>query len=479
MVQASLRTKEVTEARTRHAVADGALKRLWDAERNGPMTLNKRQITALCGLLYKDFIDGLSDEPGTAEIWEEVENIHASYRARGKTEKWIGPSVDAVLTREGLVVDETSWKRLAEAAFDTLDRAAGTLKRNARGDYSPDPVASTFPTWTRPSISNGDNDAPRADSILSVDDLFERWAAYNADKKAANTIKRYRGSFRSLIRFAEDRDVRSLTGDDIYAWALHREKVEGITAKAVNKNDLVAVSSVFSWAMSRQGGTLLTANPVSGSRLDEPKEKGKKREKHFREKEIGAILSAASSVKPNDTNPTLYFAYRWCPWLAAYSGARIAELTHLEKRDIRVEDGVTLMDLRVTKTDAPRLIPIHEHLIEQGFLAFVEASGPGPLFFDPERHDKKTATPPAEQRGQKVAKWVREVAKLDPNVDPNHGWRHTWKTKALDVGIEERIRDAITGHRVRSVGRSYEAPTLKMKAKAMKRFPRYKLDLTA
>jgi len=38
-------------------------------------------------------------------------------------------------------------------------------------------------------------------------------------------------------------------------------------------------------------------------------------------------------------------------------------------------------------------------------------------------------------------------------VDPNHGWRHTWRTVALGAGIEERIRDAITGHSVTKVGR--------------------------
>jgi integrase len=133
------------------------------------------------------------------------------------------------------------------------------------------------------------------------------------------------------------------------------------------------------------------------------------------------------------------------------------------------------MDLRVTKTGEPRTVPIHAHLIEQGFLDFVKAAGPGPLFYDPKRHGKASATPPAEMRGHKVAKWVRAAVNLDPAVDPNHGWRHTWKTRALGAGIEERLRDAITGHRVTSVGRKYEAPSLAMLAKAMGAFPRYSL----
>jgi len=84
-------------------------------------------------------------------------------------------------------------------------------------------------------------------------------------------------------------------------------------------------------------------------------------------------------------------------------------------------------------------------------------------------------TAQAELRGHKAAKWVRQTVQLDPGIDPNHGWRHTFKTRALGAGIEERLRDAITGHRIASVGRRYETSTLKMLAGAMARFPRFQL----
>jgi integrase len=61
----------------------------------------------------------------------------------------------------------------------------------------------------------------------------------------------------------------------------------------------------------------------------------------------------------------------------------------------------------------------------------------------------------------------------DRDVDPQHGWRHSFKTIALGAGIDERIRDAITGHKVTSVGRKYETPPVSMLAEAMIKFPRY------
>lgn len=155
----------------------------------------------------------------------------------------------------------------------------------------------------------------------------------------------------------KDRDIRSLTQDDLYAWANHRKDVEGVHASAINRNDLVAASSVFAWAVGLHGGKLLPSNPVTGVSLEEPKQVAK-RERTFRDAEVTAILTAASAVQPDERNPTFAAARRWCPWLAAYSGARIAELAHLEKRDIRTEAGIVVMDLRITKTGEPRTMPL-------------------------------------------------------------------------------------------------------------------------
>lgn len=347
----------------------------------------------------------------------------------------------------------------------------GVFERK-KWDHRPVPVGKIIPPEPLPDPSPARANEPD----LTVGDLFERWALDRADKRAPNTIKRYRGSYRSFEAFANGRDARHLTPDDVFAWAERRRDVEGISPRAINKNDLVAVSSVFRWASSRASGKLLEMNPAAGLSLDEPRIVAQ-RERTFRESEIAAILSGASCVEPNGHNPTRAAAQRWCPWLAAYTGARIGELTSLEQRDIRIEAGIPIMHLRVTKTGEPRMVPLHAHLIDQGFLDFVEALPAGPLFYDPKKHRVGSVATPAELRSRSVAEWVRETVELDTGVDPNHGWRHTWKTRALGAGIEERLRDAITGHRVASVGRRYETPTLKMLAEAMNRFPCYQAGL--
>jgi len=473
MVQMSLQTRDPTEAKRLHAIADAALKRFWEAHRNGPISLSQRQIIALSGTVYKELTALRQDEPGPSSTWAHVLRLHQQARAAGKLEQWVGGSVNEVLAREGLQIDTPSRERLIEAVDAAFIQAAQQLHRNAQGDYSPDPAANRFPEWVPPDAAP--KAIPEGGSVTTAK-LVERWRTYHADKLAKNTLKRYGASFRSLATFMGDRDVRSLTGDDLHAWAEHRRDKENVSARAVNKNDLVAASSMFKWAMGRGGGRVMTSNPAKGAYLDEPVV-NEVREKTFRPHELKAILRAALKVEPHPVDLSISNAERWCPWLSAYTGARVAELCNLRGDDIWEEDGVVIMHLRKTKGGVPRKVPLHAHLIEQGFLGFVRSRGAGPLFYDEARHQKGAQADPAEIRAQQLAIWVREAGGLkDRAVAPNHAWRHSFKSTLMGVGIPERISDAITGHKTRGVARRYETPTVSMMAEAIAKFPRYKVE---
>jgi hypothetical protein len=60
-------------------------------------------------------------------------------------------------------------------------------------------------------------------------------------------------------------------------------------------------------------------------------------------------------------------------------------------------------------------------------------------------------------------------------VQPNHGWRHRLKTQGRDLGIDARVLDAIQGHAPRTAGEDYGDVSLKAKAAAIERLPRYSL----
>ena len=154
----------------------------------------------------------------------------------------------------------------------------------------------------------------------------------------------------------------------------------------------------------------------------------------------------------------------------------MGELVQLRKEDIWQDAETGAWVLTVTpeagnvKGKERRDIPLHEHLIEQGFLTFVEGAPKGCLFmpikpgssFDGVWQSKK----------HRVAEFAREQVP-DPNVAPNHGWRHTFKSRGFEAGIQEKVLDVICGHAPASVGRAYGSVTMKTKVDAMRVFPRY------
>jgi integrase len=177
-------------------------------------------------------------------------------------------------------------------------------------------------------------------------------------------------------------------------------------------------------------------------------------------------------------------ARRWVPWLCAYTGARPGEVTQLRGADIIEREGIH--GLRITpeagtvKNNKSRVVPIHEHLIEQGFLEFARKHGAGPMFYrvakgegvgDPLNGKKPRYT----QARQRLADWVRKLGVSDPELLPNHAWRHTFKQIADRSGISERMSDYITGHAHKSAGAGYGAPILSDMTQALRKFPRYEV----
>jgi integrase len=164
----------------------------------------------------------------------------------------------------------------------------------------------------------------------------------------------------------------------------------------------------------------------------------------------------------------------------------MGEITQLRGIDIQQRDGNWYARLTPSagkiKTRKARTIPLHEHLIAQGLIEFVERAMGAPLFYDVQRKrvsapdKKKPRQSPAERARSRLGEWVRSLGITDPELSPNHAWRHTFKAQAARTGMDERFSDAITGHTPATTGRSYTKPLPEDLAEAMKKFPRYKLD---
>ncbi len=463
------------------------------AERRGQgRTLTPKEARALAGEWYVWFTARMAASNWPADVWEDYQ-AHVGFELYGPAmaggvfsgdplDFWERDSAmrDRVrpiiadeakshqfLAAKSLVLDAASRDMFLDYATRDFFAALNLLARRARGDYGPDKWAEQFPRYEG-----------AADPNVTPWSLFERWIA--KAKPASSTVDRWRGVFLRLQSDFPNTSAAALLPEQMREWA-NRLIESGRTAATVADIWVRAARTVFAWGIDER---LIARNPFVGWRVKVPKKIRMRETKSFTDYEINTILSAALAVEVRSKTDA---AKRWCPWLAAYSGARMGELTQLRGVDIVERDGIHAMKISpeagTTKTGKARTVPLHEHLIKQGFLAFVKSNGKGPLFYNEPKQPAASDDPtnPRKPRYVKarehLAAWVRGLGLKDPELSPNHAWRHTFKAIGFRCGIPEKVLDAIVGHAPASVGRGYGEPTIADKAQELRKFPRYKLEL--
>jgi integrase len=158
---------------------------------------------------------------------------------------------------------------------------------------------------------------------------------------------------------------------------------------------VTALRAVCTWAAKQR---LIERNPFVGCSVPIPKKVRHRDTQAFSTDEIRLILSNASAIK--DTTRPAMAVRRWVPWICAYSGARAGEITQLRGQDVVERDGIKALritpDAGAVKTRQARTVPLHEHLIAQGFLDFVNSKGKGRYFIMPSRrHPRETSQTPS------------------------------------------------------------------------------------
>ncbi|MEH3117236.1 MAG: integrase [Methylorubrum populi] len=423
------------------------------------------QVQALAGEIYRAKVAKHSDDPGPPDTWRRLAEADRRLRdiqqrlgrkpsalrlATGWSEAEAlirarhGKAVDELLAKNGMVVSEAERRRVTFAAALAAQQAHESLLRNAQGDYSPDANASRFPPPT---------------SAAGPVRLAPVWREYQlqSELKPA-TVKRWEPILKKFVAFVGVDDLRRITQADVIRWR-DRMLAEGSGVSPLTVRDvyLAAPKALLGFAsdLARIG-----ANPAAGVTVRVGKRKKKVRRLGFSLEEANAILPASLAPQNDLSSQGLKDARRWVPWLCAYSGARVNEITQLRKQDVCLSEGIWVMkvtpDAGTQKTSEEREVPLHGHLIEQGFLDFVRSKGAGPLFYkiDPRRRGS-AANPPYVKVGGKLAEWVRAIGVTDTNVQPNHGWRHRFKTVGRGAGLDSAKLDAIQGHAPRTEGEEY------------------------
>ncbi|WP_369805412.1 recombinase XerD [Sphingobium sp. EM0848] len=404
--------------------------------------------------------------------------LKASGDLEGVLEEWTEESLLLAEARGFLVSpSDPLLPELCRALNDAAILASQDRLKRLEGEDVPTPAEPEPPTTPAKAARK------KGGEVL----LMPTFEAYATAQGISEGVRReWRKYIQSLIGFVGHDDARRLTRDDVVAWRDHLQTTpmrNGALRKPVTVRDkyITALRCTLAWATEEKR---LDENVASDVKVRIPKV-AKVRDKDFTMDEAKAILKASLVAPTGRLSAPYVRARRWIPWLCAYSGARVNELSQLRKEDIFQSEGVWVM--RITpeagsvKTREARLVPLHPHVIEQGFLGVLKGLNKGPIFYEPlnlraigdeikgNRHVKKV--------GERLAEWVRkDVGITDPDIKPNHAWRHLFKTLSADAGIEERVADAIQGHAPGTTGRKYGKISVQAKAAALERFPRFKVD---
>lgn len=412
----------------------------------------------------------------TASISEDLKEA-LSLRALGDIEtiraQW-GRAAEDHAALLDYVVDSSSpeFPAYLRAFHDSIIETWETILKRGEGEDIPTP-----PIPDKPQRVRGKQQAPKVPLL----DTFDGYAVVQGI--SLNIQEEWRRNLQHFVDFVGHDDAGKLTREDVENWRdslLTGQSKLGTTRKpsTVKGNYLSPLKSTLKWAVEEKR---IPVNVAADVMVRIPRS-AKRRDKDFTMAEAHAILKASLKEPSPRLSPHYKLARRWIPWMCAYTGARVNEFSQLRKEDVKEVEGVWVINITpeagTVKDGKARIVPIHAHLIEQGFLAMVEAQPEGPIFYDPSA--RKEGSPKNNRLfkkvGEKLGTWVRnEVRIVDPDIKPNHAWRHLFKTLCADAGIAERVADAIQGHAAKTVGQTYGKVSARARADAMEKFPRFEI----
>ena len=415
----------------------------------------------LLDAIYDHAPDEYHSNPQIVPDWEFEPEVREAVRPLVAQEA----KVASFLLEKGMALNDEAMGLFLDAVENNFLKACDRLEALARGNYGPDPALDGFPKYVaKPE---------QARRGLGCWTLFERWQA--EVRPSRSTVARWGAVFKAAdARFPDTSVITTKLAKEWMVGLIDENR----TAQTVATVWKTALKTVFTWAV---GEKLVESNPFKELKISVPRKTVERETKAFTSEEAGIILAAAL----NYTTPTTVDerARRWVPWLCAYTGARAGEITQLRGSDILGRGADYFAKLSPSagkmKTRTARTVPLHEHLVEQGFVSFVEEMGNGPLFYVPvpprPAGEPEPVQSPAERTRARLGDWVRSLGITDAELSPNHAWRHTFKARAERYGMSERYSDAITGHAPPTAGRAYGKPTPEDLANAMQSFPRYSL----
>lgn len=263
----------------------------------------------------------------------------------------------------------------------------------------------------------------------------------------------------SIMHTPSNRSKKILTRDKPLA--------EQITIAKDNDMEMLSLSTceiymtyikgLFDWAKAMR---YIEKNPFAGVKMSAKRNKNKQPKRdEISKDEIGHMLQILEQYK--DKNPSCY----WATMVSLYTGARRGEVSGLLASDVKThpKTGLIYFDItdeeekgKNTKTKAAiRIVPVHDDLIENGFLDFIEKSKrylvkvPETTGYETRLFYDFTYTE-GNQWGRKLGRFVNDKllveAKIKTKKKVLHSFRHSFISNLSRAGVEGGYIKSMAGH---------------------------------
>ncbi|WP_440534255.1 tyrosine-type recombinase/integrase [Variovorax sp. YR566] len=392
-----------------------------------------------------------------AALNQQRQEIVREALASGNLEVMI-PIVQPIVSRLGLAIDyETAdGALLLQECLAAYSNAREIAVQRDKGLVVPTPPPAVSPEIVKASDVPG-----TVNTALHLKDIKADWLALKTRTRPA--IKITERSLKLLAEAGVDVPLSEL--DRTHGAKLRAHLVaKGIKGQSV-KNLIGPLQALLNVAVD---AGKLTVNPWSGLKIDTS---DSTKRLPWRMEDLKKLVA---------TNNARADAGRWLLPLGLYTSARIGELAQLELTDIKQIDDVWCIEVhdrrteghqnRTVKTKAgERLIPIHQHLIDLGFLRFVETAKEARERFVFPKFIQRGKRRPGDLAGLDFLK-LREAAGVE--LDERftfHSLRHNGRSMLASAGVNEQIIDKLVGHESGTVqGRYTHADTATLAASIAK-----------
>lgn len=337
---------------------------------------------------------------------------------------------------------------------EVAERLGGRLKASEKAAPG-ETIMSLFAQYKREKLKEG----KRADTIERERKVVNHFAGFVGEKIAVSAITRSQiRDFKQALSDVPHRwtTVDALKGMNLAEAAKAWRKLKGPTrSPATINSEISALSAFFAWLKKN---VYVEENVALGFRSKHDKAKGKY--PPYSDRELATLFASPLFVgcdvrKVHKPGTATICDWRyWLPICLLYSGARTGEIAQLECNDIRQEHDVWIFDLvesnenedkRLKNLPSRRIIPIHQILINAGFLDYVKKMA---------RANQLRVFPSIEPgpRGDwsyKPSKfWASYLKRLDMKRKGLclHSFRHTFTDECRRRGVEEGLTAALLGH---------------------------------